>query len=111
MRPGTRCGSILCAAQVRMTELVMCVGHASMVRMIQLPGSTGARASPSVFTQSANSAPSAQADLRRTRCARVPRYCARSSSNSRVPMLFFVHDDDLWQQCLHIVRVGNHGDV
>lgn len=72
MRPGTRCGNILCAAQLRMTELVMCVGHASMVRMIQLPGSTGARASPSVFTQSANSAPSAQADLLRTRCARVP---------------------------------------
>lgn len=88
MRPGTRCGSILCAAQLRITELVMCVGHASMVRMIQLSGSTGARAAPSVFTQSANSAPSAHADLRRTRCARVPRYCSRSSSNSRLPMLF-----------------------
>ena len=71
MRPGTRCGRILCAAQPRMTELVMCVGQASMVRMIQLPDATGARAAPSTFTHCANNAPSAHADLRRTSCTRL----------------------------------------
>lgn len=85
MRPGTKCGSILRAAQTRMTWSDKCVGHASMERMIQLPGAMGARAQPNVLTHCAKSAPSAHADLRRHNCTRVSRYCSRSTAKSCLP--------------------------